>query len=894
MDAQLWQEIEALFNRVVDLPPGERDALLAAAPANVRTAVAPMLEVDNQAAEVLHASVAETGLQVVAAIPKRFGAWRVTGILGEGGMGTVYRGVRDDSAFEKEVAIKVLHLGGRDSTSRMRFVQERRILAVLEHPNIARLIDGGEDDDGNAFIVMEFIDGTTIVDYANQHNLDTEARLRLFGSVCAAVQYAHRNLVVHRDLKPANILVDASGVPKLLDFGIAKLVDTDAPKTLTGLQTLTPQYASPEQVRGEPITTASDVYSLGVVLYELLTGRRPYEFASMLPLEIDRVVCQTAPKPSGLPVDLDTILAMALRKEPTRRYQSVDQLAADCRNYLERRPVSARPDTLRYRAEKYVRRNWLPLGAVAAVLLALTVGTVVALQQARIARTRFDDVRRLAHTFIFDFQDQAAKVNGNTKLREQMVKTALEYLDHLSLSAGNDEDLLKELGAGYERVGEVQGQPSAPNLGHPADALVSLSRAVVFHERAASLDPRYGWTLGRFYNGYATLLRQTGDFPKAGRVLAAGQRHVEDALRARPDSLDLQVDYANTWCMDGDIEEDQSHGLAALKANSRCRDLAVQLLSKSRAPAVLALAVKGAERFGTSSTAVGHLDDARAAFDDEERYALELLRTEPSNPRYQRSLMVLAQFRSSLYCSAESPSLEQVEPCLYYAKEYLERARHLSEGDPNNQSARTSVAIALSKLSWVQQFTNAAESVRLGRESLRIFDEQVAAGNKGFFLASRRARAQCRLAESLLAARQTKEALAAATESLGQQRGFAARNAQDWTEAIFLSRALSVTGKAWLVNGDASKAGPFLTEAESVVAAVRNAHTGDLALTKQLSDTRAALGAWYRIQHDAIHSRQSYQAALALWNGFADRNPYVLRKAAELDRMASEDSLNSK
>ncbi len=891
MDAQNWQEIQDLFNQAVDLPRAERDALLAEAPEHLRLAVLPLLEVDTRAMDGLRAAVSEAGIAAVGAIPRRFGAWRVTGILGEGGMGTVYRGVRDDQAFEKEVAIKVLHLGGLDSVSRARFVQERWILAVLEHPNIARLIDGGEDGDGTGYIVMEYVDGRGILEYADQHQLDLEARLRLFLPVCAAVQYAHRNLVVHRDLKPGNILVDSSGEPKLLDFGIAKLVDTNTPRTLTGLQTLTPQYASPEQVRGEPITTASDVYSLGVVLYELLTGRRPYEFASMMPLEIDRVVCQTAPKPSGLPGDLDTILSMAMRKEPARRYESVERLAADCRNYLEQRPVSARPDTLRYRAGKFVARNWMPLGAVAAVLLAVAAGSAVALQQARVARTRFDDVRRLAHTFIFDFQDQAAKVNGNTKLREQMVQTALDYLGNLARSAGNDTDLLKELAGGYERVGEVQGLPSEPNIGRPAEALISFARAAEFHERVTRMEPRYGWTLMKFYNNYATMLRQTGDFARAVQVLAVGRGHLEEAQKARPDALSLKVDYANSWCLAGDIEEDQSHLPAALQAHSKCRELAGQLLSVSRSPAVLAAAVRATERVGGSAAATGRFDLAIASFDDEERFATELLRSEPNDPRYKRNLAILAQYRAGVYCSDDHPSLEQPAPCLRYSKEYLEKARSLSEGDPSNQSARTSVAIAMSRVSWAGQFVDPAESVRVGQQSIRIFDELIAAGNKGTFLASRRARALRRLAESWLAAKKPREALATANEALSLQRSIAARNPADPAEAGFLCRALLAAARASAANGDAAAEGLFL-ESEALALKTWNRNQGDMPTVKQLADTRVALGEWFRSRREEDRARDWYGKALGVWRGFADRNPaergpYVDRKIGELQRLVA-------
>ena len=249
-------------------------------------------------------------------MPQRFGPWRVTGVIGHGGMGAVYKAVRDDQAFEKQVAIKTLHLGLDSPPARERFAQERSILATLEHPNIARLLDGGETEGGVSYIVLEYVDGEPIVDYCARHKLGREARLELFLQVCSAVHYAHQKLIVHRDLKPGNILVNREGVPKLLDFGIAKLMEPGALQTMTGFLALTPQYASPEQIRGEAVTTASDVYSLGMVLYEVLTGRRAYQVEAGSITSIAQVVCEAAPAPPGVDADLDNILLMALRKEP--------------------------------------------------------------------------------------------------------------------------------------------------------------------------------------------------------------------------------------------------------------------------------------------------------------------------------------------------------------------------------------------------------------------------------------------------------------------------------------------------------------------------------------------------------------------------------------------------
>jgi eukaryotic-like serine/threonine-protein kinase len=402
MSPERWREIEQLFDLVADRPASEQAALLENADPEVRAEVERLLASDGRGTAMLFDAVAQGESLLEPEPQQRFGPYRVIGTIGHGGMGAVYLAVRDDQVFDKQVAIKVLHLGMETPATLERFRQERQILAGLEHPNIARLIDGGETPTGLSYIVLEYVEGEPITQYCDGRNLSREERLRLFLRVCAAVEHAHHNLVVHRDLKPGNILVTADGASKLLDFGIAKLLDSEGQRTITIVQAMTPDYASPEQVHGEFITTASDVYSLGVVLYELLTARHPYEIPAMTPFDIERVVCHEEPAAPRVSEDLDNILMMALRKEPARRYPSVQHFADDIERSLTYRPVVARPDTIRYRTGKFVRRNRVSLAAVAAVLLVLSGGIVASQHQARRAERRFAQVRELANVFLFD------------------------------------------------------------------------------------------------------------------------------------------------------------------------------------------------------------------------------------------------------------------------------------------------------------------------------------------------------------------------------------------------------------------------------------------------------------------------------------------------------------
>ena len=353
----------------------------------------------------------ETGGAIADRMPASVGPYRPLRLLGQGGMGAVYLAERSEADFVKQVAVKVLRSDRLDDQALRRFLAERRILAGLQHDNIASLIDGGTTDEGLPYVVMEHVEGEDLIRHAQRHELSLRARLELFRQVLAAVDYAHQHLIVHRDLKPSNMLVNQAGVPKLLDFGIAKLMAREGEEqtlvptlTQTGMFVFTPEYASPEQVRGDAITTATDVYSLGLILYELLTGVRPQKFETLGPLELERVVCRQNPElPSQsaekrrareLAGDLDNIVLTALRKEPERRYGSASALSEDLRRFLEGLPVSARKDTWRYRSSKFVRRHRIAVAAGALFLLLLTGSSIgLALQSASLKRQR-DIARR--------------------------------------------------------------------------------------------------------------------------------------------------------------------------------------------------------------------------------------------------------------------------------------------------------------------------------------------------------------------------------------------------------------------------------------------------------------------------------------------------------------------
>jgi non-specific serine/threonine protein kinase/serine/threonine-protein kinase len=509
-------------------------------------------------------------------IGRNIGPYQVIAKLGQGGMGAVFQAIRIDDHYLKNVAIKIVRGAYTTGPYLRRFKSERQILASLDHPNIGHLLDGGTTEEGLPYLVMEYVAGKPIDQYCDKHSLSISDRLELFLGVCSAVEYAHQKLVIHRDLKPANILVTEEGVPKLLDFGIAKLLDPElyfqTEEEGTAARAMTPEYASPEQVRGDAINTASDVYALGIILYRLLTGHPPYALSKSNPVDWAHTIQEVAPeRPSvvidrpaeifdsyggvrnltpediarlrgarpaalrrSLRDDIDNILLMALRKDPARRYGSVEQFANDIRRSLKGLPVQARRDTIAYRAGKFVRRHRIPVAAAALVLLSLTAGIVVSARQARIANQqralaeqRFNEIRSVSHDLIFEIHDSIQYLPGATSARQLVVQAALRYLNTLSKDAPGNVSLQEEIATAYEKVGDVQGGTGRANLGDTSGALDSYARALAIRKSILATSPSNPSAREGLSNSYlrvGTILEDMGRYQDA---LQYHQGHLE-------------------------------------------------------------------------------------------------------------------------------------------------------------------------------------------------------------------------------------------------------------------------------------------------------------------------------------------------------------------------------
>jgi len=549
MTAERWSEVKPVLARLLEADERDRPALLdelCGSDAELRRAVESLLSLEAQADDLLNSAIAPgAALRAESPAPSTIGPYRVVNEIGRGGMGVVYLGERGDGAYQKRVAIKLVTSGMRHAGLERRFRRERQILAQLEHPGIARLLDGAATADGQPYFVMEYVEGLPLLAYCETAQLGVEARLELFVSICDAVSYAHQRLVVHRDLKPGNILITPEGRSKLLDFGLARVLEGGPDLTETAVPAMTPAYASPEQIRGEPDTVAGDVYSLGVILYELLAARRPYRDAKTL-AELARAIAEEAPLPltDAVPSalrrrvrgDLETIVAKALEKDPRRRYATVAEFAEDVRRHLDGRPVKARPATWRYRFGKALRRHRVAIPAASLALLLIVGFGAAAWWEGRQAQRRFEQVRGLAHSVLFELHDAIERLPGSTAARELLVRRALEYLENLSKESGRNAAVAREVALGYERVAIVQGDLGDSNLGKVSAALESFRKADAILARLAVRDSGRELRKDRLRvaNELASSLASNGRIEEARAVLRRSVAAYEQALGADP------------------------------------------------------------------------------------------------------------------------------------------------------------------------------------------------------------------------------------------------------------------------------------------------------------------------------------------------------------------------
>ncbi len=644
---------------------------------------------------------------------RRIGPYALLKRLGSGGMGAVYLAARADAEYQKLVAVKLALDSADNEEIVARFRQERQTLASLDHPNIVRLIDGGSTEEGVPYLVMDYVEGEPITDYIGRQRVPLAGRLDLFLQVAAAVHYAHQHLVIHRDIKPGNVLVTADGTPKLLDFGIAKVLD---PKFATavgltsreGGRRLTIKYASPEQIRGQPVTISSDVYSLGVLLYELLTGRDPYSVAEETAMALSYAICEAEPLAPGTGSDLDNVILMAMRKEPERRYASAEHFAEDVRRFLRGDPVTARPSTLAYRAGKFCRRHRAGVAAALAALVLLVAGLVTTLWQAHVAQIeraraerRFNDLHALANSFLFEFEEAIRDLPGSTPARMMVVQKASEYLDRLARESSGQPSLQLELADAYFKLGDLQGNPYSPNLGNPESALASYRRALAISEELlrAGGDRRARRYVARSRQHLAEILPLLGQASEAVASLRAAVEIFEDLAKTRPGDLQPQIDLSSAY-----------EGLGDLQGRSGGRDAALDSFRRSLAAWQTVAARDQSSRRGRRALGIlnmkiadllvarGEASAALASYRQAQNVLEAISASDPGNAGARRTVAVL--YRKIGAATAEFGDLAGG---LERYRESIGILESLLAADPQNAQARIDLAVSLKAAGEVQE-----------------------------------------------------------------------------------------------------------------------------------------------------------------------------------------------
>src|SRR6516165_2982472 len=712
-----WKLIQDIFQAALDLPLSERDAYLARAcgsDEDLRAEVSSLLANDRDDTRTLHSLVASDlkGLGGAASSPEmglRVGSYRLVRELDSGGMGTVYLAVRSDDQYFQIVAVKMVRKGVESPALLQRFRAERQILATLTHPNIGAILDGGETEDGRPFIVMEYVEGQPITLASETHGLSIRQRIELFQFVCSAVHYAHQKLVIHRDIKPSNVLVTPDGIVKLIDFGVSKplapeLIPGDMPKTESGHRLMTPDYASPEQLLGKELTTASDIYSLGVLLFELLTGSRPYNIRDLSPAAAEKVVChQGSRKPSSVPElssrtrkelagDLDRIVMMAMEVDPLRRYKSAQHLEEDLLRYIQGKPVLAREPTPVYRLSKFVQRHKTACLMASATAVVLAGSILFQSWQSRLADRRVQQAETFADTAVLDLTEKLKQSPASTEMQATLFQSALKYLEQLRRTSGNDPRLLLKLSKAYQRVGDLEGSPYVANLGNSETAVASYQEALRLAAEARARMPGDEST-GALIDAYHRL----------GRI----QSYLGNVKDARDD---YQQSYPIVRAFLGQRPDDPArksllamnqYGLGEIELNSRQPDQALK--SFRAALDVVGADVNGREdhdqmlsrlytRIGRTLNELGSqvesLENFRRAIAISEALAAKA----PDSKTAQRDVLVVYQIFVGPLAEIEMLNAGDYKSAQIYARKALDIAEAFAVRDRTNAQARSDLA----------------------------------------------------------------------------------------------------------------------------------------------------------------------------------------------------------
>jgi non-specific serine/threonine protein kinase/serine/threonine-protein kinase len=868
-----FQKIKDIFGAVCDAPFEERAELLAelcGADLFLLEEVKSLLAAHDEAENIIEKNVFtfDSFTNSNNYDGKQFGNYKILREIGRGGMGAVFLAERNDGEFNQQVALKIVRQTILDNETERHFRREREILASLNHPNIAHLLDGGVSASGEMFLAMEYVEGETLLEYAEEQKLSVEEKLGLFLKICAAVSYAHRNLTIHRDLKPSNILVNRGGEPKLLDFGLAKILDEnliDPQQTATVFRAFTPAYASPEQILGKKVTTASDVYSLGVVFYELLAGDKPFHFEGKSLEEIINTIANDEPlMPSTiqsskfkiqdskqknpqsqipnpkLKGDLDNIALKAIQKEPERRYNSVAEFAGDIERHLNGLPILARPNTFSYLAAKFFRRNKIAITAAAIVILSITTGLVFTLWQANETRKerdraekRFNEVRKLSNSILSDITPKIERLQGSTEARQMLVKNALEYLDSLAVESQKDADLQSELALAYEKIGDLQGNPQKPNLNDYYGAIESYRKALAIRQ---NLPPTLenqrlsAQNYRQLSNSEFTVYSINDSLESSAQALKIYQ----DLLAENSQSFNLQIEY-----IDAEIEN------AAIYSSNNQYETAIPLFQKSLEN-LAKLDQNNQETQRLTARTLGSLANAHSWNDQQTEAEAEIEKARsmidelgkkyPNDPIVQTTA-----FQIYGYAAGINESIKN-DVSLKYALEYLRIAASAVGNDSADLKAKSNLARAYSRVGIsyvnVKQIPKAIENLQ---KAEKIITQLVEQDPKNLLFKRDLGKLYVRFGDSQMLEKNYSEAAASYQKSAELFENIALTDDKNTLARRDLAQSLKSVGETFLKLGENEKAKQNYEKASDILKDLINSNALGGYDRKMFDDVQKAL-----------------------------------------------------
>lgn len=829
------------------------DAACAGNPA-LREEVRRLREAERMADRSMRGAIASEAALLTQS--RKIGAYRVERTIGSGGMGTVYLASRADAEYDKRVAIKVVRASAASEEGLARFRHERQILAALEHPNIARLLDGGTTGDGEPYMVMEYVEGVSVVEHCRESRLDTSGVLRLFLQAANAIDFAHRHLIVHRDIKPSNILATPDGAIKLLDFGISKML-TGEESAWTQTPLLTPDYSSPEQKQGRAVTVATDVYSLGLVLREMLGA-------------------------AGVPVagDLERITGKALQSEPGRRYASVADFAADIQRYLDGRPVLARAATNWYKASMFLRRHRAGTAVAGLLILSVAGGWWSTAREARRTRLRFGQVRQMANAMLFDLHDSIRALPGSTPARAKLVETAQAYLATLEPDAAADRVLAAEVAAGYERLGDVQGGPGMANLGKAGAAAASYRRALTLREELAATGGSEGLRhLARVRVKTADSLVQAGQSGPALELLRQAVADASQASAANPGDIESAAALSDArhrlgdWLMRrGRAAEAIPHAESSLRA---AQDLTAPRPGAERWRAEWQARLRLGEVYHQS----GRLDDAL------EQYTRAGQLAGSAAQAGSRDVMIAEWLQGNVAGNPHYPNLGDEPRAEAHYRRALAMVEQRAARDPHDAGAKAELAVALGKLAVVLRERRPRESaiwfdraieLRIAQknaapenvEMLRLLAYDLASSSRAWILAGNPAEAETRL----------NRALALDAEMVRRDPA----RVECCSDVPLYSMLL---GDARWAAGKRAEAGDSYRKALEVSSHYGSRETCGIFCTRDWADSLARMSRWSNAMGQPEPARKYAEAAIDVWTKWSARNgssAYIEKKLKEL------------